>query len=480
MSITNKVSDISGQAVVLRDALVNLVANIGTGMDKAAQSFYTKKRRKFPTPELEAMYTEGGLYQKVVEIIPEDMTREWRSFNDAKLTEDNITIIQKEEKRLDLQEKVKRANMWARLYGGGVIVMNVQNTGEPWEELTLDMVTEGSLACLTVYDSENCKPARINNSDPLKPNFNLPETYRLTNSSTEIHHSRILRFDGQILPFNLLRRNEYWHDSVLNAIFDAFLNLDNTLQNTAGMVFESNVDVIKVKNLMTSLATGGGTDTLVDRFTLAKTIKANNNLTLLDADEDYIKSSNSFSGLAELIKVFMVVAAAVADVPMTRLFNEAAKGLNNGGEENTRNYYDKIRAKQEAKMSPQLNWLDQIIAASLGLDPENMEFKWNSLWQESDETQANIDKVTAETRKLYYDMAILKSSTIAKELMNDKSFSALTPEDITEIEKLEKEASEYDDDAGNDDGLPGGSPSDGTGDKPGDVKTGKSDPKGDE
>jgi len=423
------------------DSLVNFAANLGTSKDKLMHSIFRKTRTRLDAPTLEAMYRETGLVGKIVDIIPHEMTREWRSFADSGLEEEQIDLIVKAEKEFSVRLKFKDAKTWARLYGGSLIVMNVEGTGEPWEPLNLDAVKPGSLKALTVYDSENAHYSKINNLRPLEANFNKPETYRLTNSQVEIHHTRVLRFDGQPLPFNEFRRNRYWNDSVINRIYDSFINLDSTLTNIAGMVFEANVDIVKVKNLMTNLATSAGTDLLTDRFFIAKMLKANNNITLLDADEDYQKSSQNFANLDAIARVFMIVVSAIADVPATRLFGEAAKGLNNGGEENTRNFYDHIKSRQTNEFDDQLHYLDQILARHLGLDPEKMDYDWNRLWQLSDKETAEVQKSNSERDRTYYDMG-MPFSKILTQLMEEDVYTDITPQFIKEVEKLEKEAAE--------------------------------------
>ena len=335
MNIAN-ISDAKKNAM-LTDTLTNLVANMNTGNDKRALSKFTGKGRMDRT-QLEALYREDWIAGKIIDIIADEMTREWRQFTDSEMDSDKVKELTKEENRLKVKYKFNEAKKWARLYGGSLAIMNIEGTGEPHEPLDLESIKEGSLKSLTVFDSENAQYAEINNTNPMEENFLLPDTYRLSNTSVSIHHTRILRFDGQLLPYNELKINRYWHDSVINRIYDSLVNAGIANNSAASLLFESNVDVIKVKNLMTMLSSDEGSKQLTDRFFLAKVLKANNNMTLLDSEEEIVKNNVTFSGIDSMLDRFMTIISAASDIPATRLFGKAPVGMNATGESDVINF----------------------------------------------------------------------------------------------------------------------------------------------
>lgn len=428
------------------DSLINFAAKMGGGMDKLSQSVFAKTRTRLDKHQLAALYRENFIAGKAIDIVPNDMTREWRSFADSGLDETKIEAIENAEKELSIQSKVNEALKWARLYGGSIIVMDIANSGEPWEPLDLETVKEGSLKGLVVFDAENASYVKINQTDPFADNFQKPESYRLSYTAVEIHHTRVLRFDGVVLPNEELRTNRYWNDSILNRAYDQLKNLGVSLDSTAGLLFESNVDIVKVPDLIQMLSTEQGTNSLLNRFGIAKTLKSNNRITLLDGNEEYQNVAKSFAGIPDVLDRFLNVISAVFDIPVTRLFGVSPGGLNATGESDLRNYYDSIAGKQQTDLDPAMQYFDQILSRSLGINPDQMGYDWNQLWQLSDSDTAIIQKSNAERDQIYLANAVLKPSQVATQLMNEDVYIGINPAYIAELEKFEDEEPDEDED----------------------------------
>ena len=440
-AIRSKPINTSVKPAVLKDTLTNLVANMNTGNDKRRHSTFTGRGRLDRT-QLEAMYREDWIAGKIVDIIADEMTREWRKFIDKDLDSDQVEQIEKAENELGIKYMFNEAKKWARLYGGALIIMDIEGTGEPHEPLDLNKVKEGSLKSLNVYDAENAQFHTVNQTDPFAENFLRPETYRLSRTPIEIHHTRVLRFDGQLLPLNELQRNRYWHDSVLGRVYEALVNANIANDSSASLLFETNVDVIKIKDLMVMLSTPDGADILSERFFLAKMLKSNNNVTLLDAEEQIEKHNQTFAGVPEMMDRFMTILSAASDIPATRLFGKAPIGMNATGESDLTNFYDHIKEKQEFEFRPLLKKFDDIFSRHLGIDPEDMDYVFNPLWQISDTEQSTIKLANAQADEIHERMGSVKVSTIAKQLQQEGTYSNITTEDIEEIEEFENPENE--------------------------------------
>src|SRR5215211_1893616 len=102
--------------VILFDGLRNLVSGMGTPKDKRAGYSYIYS----PTAlaELDAMYATDWLAKKIIDIPPQDMTREWRTWQSQDAEE-----IYKTEKEFQVRTKVRKAMTLARLYGGAAIMI---------------------------------------------------------------------------------------------------------------------------------------------------------------------------------------------------------------------------------------------------------------------------------------------------------------------------------------------------------------------
>ena len=397
----------------LGDKLVNLVANLGTERDKASGSVYAPVIMS--DIELSNAYRGAWLPRKIVDIPPLDATRRWRGWQ---ATKEQIEKIEAEEKRLDLRRKVKQAMTRGRLFGGAALFIG---TGErdASQPLTADPIQAGGIKYLTVMNRRQLSPTELE-QDPQSPLFGKPKAYRLAGSAIDIHPSRLVIFIGAEHPDpELAMGNEFgWGDSVLQAVFEAIKQSDATMANTASLVFEAKVDVIKIPDFMQQLQDPGFEKRVLERIRLAATAKGINGALLLDKEEEYETKTASFGGLPDIIDRFLQAVSGAADIPATRLLGQAPSGMNATGDSDLRNYYDRIQAIQELEMCPAMQLLDDcLIRSALGSRPAEIHYIWNPLWQPTATERSEINKRTAETvqilanTKLWNEDALSKAAT---------------------------------------------------------------------
>jgi len=433
-----------------KDGLENLIAQLGTAQDKRnASRFVNAKRLSIDgnQDELNAMYRTDWLAGKVVDIIPNDMTREWRTF-DGDIKPETIQMLEDEEDRLELASKFNEAHIWARLYGTAFIIMSVDDGQTPDKPLNINKIKKDGLNFLNVIDRHRLSNADVvPTADPMNRNFGMPEFYRFNETSLKIHHSRVIRFDGVKLPFDEFRRNNYYSDSVLDRLYEALTNFSTVTDSSASMVYETNVDVMKIKGLMNYLQTAEGETLLRKRFTLAGQMKSFNNMLLLDAEEDWGNKTNSFAGLPDLLDRYAQVLSAASDVPATRLLGTSASGLNATGEGDLKNYYDKIKADQKKIYKPRLDNFDLIMAKSLGLgDDTDMSYEFDSLFQMTPKEKSEVEFNNAQRDGLYLDRDVVTPSVVAKELVEEGTYTNIDEAFIKELEEFENGDDDNDDD----------------------------------
>ncbi|MGE4448581.1 MAG: DUF1073 domain-containing protein [Azospira sp.] len=417
------------------DGLENVVAGLGTDRDKRSYSVWADPRI-LTRQELENMYRGSWLAKKIVNAVADDMTREWLhvTFDGEEMG----TTIEQAEKRFALKRKTNEALKWSRLYGGAVIIIGTRdrNLAKP---LDVKNVRKGDLRYLHVVDRWRLSPAGSLNRDLESPNFGMPDSYVLAESTVQVHHTRVLRFNGEKLPYFAWLRNAMWDDSVLQHVMDSLMNCDTTTQAIATMMFESNVDVVKSEGLADVLAQKDGEAKLTKRFQVAALLKSFNRMLLLDGTESYEKKQNSFANLDKVIQQFMIDVSGAADIPMTRLFGTSATGMNATGDNDVRNYYDMVSAKQEAELRPQLEYLYEVLVRSeLGHMPEDFRFDFNPLWQLSETEQATVEKTRAERDQVYLNAGVVTEALVARELKERGTYRNMTDDDIELAEELSK------------------------------------------
>ena len=434
------------EAHAMADSLVNLMAQLNTEKDKRTHSQFVNTKmlsQRNNEQELNAMYRTNWVCGKGVDILPDDMTREWRTF-EGKIEPSDVEDLENEEKRLQLRAKFNEAHKWARLYGTSYIIMSINDGGLPEDPVDLDMVGPGDLRHINVVDRFRMDTSQvIPIQDPMDAHFGMPEFYRIQETAIRIHHSRVLRFDGMKLPFNEFRRNNYNSASVLERLYDVVINYMSATDSAASLVYESNVDVVKVKGLMSLVSDKTTREMLLQRFQLAMMMKSINNGILLDSEEEYENRQKSFAGLPDLINIFGQITSAAWDIPGTRMLGHSASGLNATGEGDLKNYYDRVKSDQENFYAPKLDYFDDIMLRSLGKESllgGTYSYEWVPLFQETEKEKADTELVRAQRDQIYIDAGVVPEATVAKELAANGTYNNI---DEKWIEGLEEEAEGY-------------------------------------
>jgi len=424
------------QAMVTDD-LVNIMSGANTSRDKGAYGQFMSIARSYQ--ELEQIFSGTAISRKIVEIIPQDMTREWRTFSDADLDDEKTKAFIKEEKRLSVKSKVFESLCLARLYGGALLVPIIENGDDDLSEpLVLDSIGKGELKGFTVVDASYTFPDKLVNQDPTSPMYLMPEYYSFTGmrAGHRVHHSRVIRFDGKKLPRREFQINRYWHQSVLASVYKELSNATTVSDSIAALMHELNIDIVSIKNLANVLATPDGEKIVQRRFETHTLAKSLHNMVVLDADEQFTSRAAPATGIDGLIDKFYGLLAAVVDIPATRFMGNAPGGLNATGESDMRNYYDSIKSQQETSLDPHMELIDEMVARSLWGDvPDGIkEYKWNPLWQESDAERATREFNNAQRDQIYLLNGVITEAHVAEQLMQDKVYSTIDEKHVKELQ----------------------------------------------
>lgn len=432
----SKVSAAKSYSSRFYDGLVNILSGLGTKRDRAGSNQHQKVNKLSDLSSFEAMYTDSSLCRKVVDIIPEDMCREWCKITDKKVSADQVQTLIDREIELGVRSKILEALKLNRMYGGSALIPVYADVdmSEPFDR----EADYGPIQNLVVSDPRYLTPSGIVEQDALKPNYLMPTHFTLSGSTAQIHHSWIRRMDGLYLPRYDRARNNYWGQSVLSSIED---DVNRALMVRGGisqLLDEVNLDVLSVKGLGASLA-AGQKEQIQRRVEAYAQTKSLFRVIMVDADEQFSNRQISMSGMDAILSLFYTLVAGAADIPVTRLLGTSATGLNATGEGDIRNYYDSIAAKQEAQLLPILRWIYGMIGKEQGFDASKLAIEFPPLWQESGTEKESRLNARADRDQKYLTMGIVTESMIAKELQQDSIYSFLTDEHIAQLEDAVKE-----------------------------------------
>lgn len=410
------------------DSLRNLVTGLGTARDKTTA--HTFVAQALDPNELEALYRQSWAARKAVDLIADDETREWRTWQ---AEEAQATALYEAEKALRIRAAVNLARKWERLYGGSAIIL-MQGP----EDLSLPALRQppaGSLRWVRVVEKPRMSVDTWD-EDFASPTFGKPLTYRITPvrgaQQRIVHRSRLVIFDGADAPALYRDSNDGFGLSVLDWLRDVIVRAEATAQNVSVMVDEASLDVVKVPDLQNHLGDEESKRRLIDRFMLAMQAKSTVRTLILGGDEEFDRKTQSFSGLHEIMDRQHEAVAAALDMPLTRFMGRSPGGLNATGDSDLQNYYDMIRSRQTTDLSDTLKPLDDALKAHVGATGPDVVSTWNSLWTPTPKERAEIAKSKAETTQIYVNAGIFPLPGLAKavraQLVEDETYPNLDQE----------------------------------------------------
>lgn len=423
------------------DGLTSLMSGLGTSADRRSYQHYAFMH--LPLEQVESAYRTSWLMRQIIDIPAIDMTKAWREW-DAE--PDVIAALEAEEKRLQLQHKIKRAVISARLWGGSALVIGANDSDDPTEPLDPKNITEGGLEFLTLFARNQISAGQLD-TDPMSPFYLQPKSWNLGGiggHSQQVHPSRVIPFIANPAPEgSLLLQDTFWGDPVMASIQNALKNADVAQDGFGALIEEAKIDVIKVPGLMKNIASEEYETKLLNRLQAAQSGKSMWRALVLDGGEEWDQKSQNWGGVTNVLMAYMQIIAGAADIPVTRLLGASPTGLASTGEGEERDYQSMIESRQEEIITPALDRLDEVMVRSaLGEYPDDLAWKWNPLKRMTEMEAAEVEERRSKTIKAYADTGLLDGDALAKIAANAMSQSGNWPgaeEAFREAEEMEAE-----------------------------------------
>jgi phage-related protein (TIGR01555 family) len=407
------------------DGWLNVLSGLGTSRDKRKAASFSRNGIMRDRGELEDLYAADDIAARIVDALPDEMTREWieLQFPDSEIQKGVSQSLEV----LDARAKVHTSLIWARLFGGSVILLGVddgQTVDKPLNEDTIK-----ALHFLTVLDRFSVEPG-LPYADPFSPKFGKPEFYKvqpqMASSSGEdtrfgvvIHESRLLRFDSGIaLTPRRAQENSTWSDSVLERVAELLPDFHSIYNGTAHIIQDFSQGVYKIKNLGNMLAAGADAN-VIKRLQMLDLSRSVVRAIVVDAEgEDFTRETASLAGLSDLMERWQTRLAAAARMPASIMMGQSPGGLNATGEMELRYWYDHVRSQQEAALRPQLEKLIRVMLKAKtgptnGQEPESWTFYFKSLWQPSQAEETDARNKQANTDQIYIQSGVVTAEEIA-------------------------------------------------------------------
>ena len=262
----------------------------------------------------------------------------------------------------------------------------------------------------------------LRNDDPNDDNFGKTEYYTIcpmNGNPFDVHHSRLLMFNGETLPRRERIANNGAGLSCLDGVIKAIRRNDTAHARALDIIERVSQAVLKLKGLSDMLMTDEGTMAVKTRLDLLDMSRNILNSMAIDMEDDFQIHNMSVTGIREIIQEFQQEISGMTGIPVTILFGRSPGGENSTGAADFENYYNAVRRYQHTKMKPQLEKLIKMIqycknGPTNGKEYENWQIEFNPLKEMTEReeidiasSKAGVNKTKVDTVKAMLDMQIM-------------------------------------------------------------------------
>ena len=424
------------------DGYVNLLNKYGTKQDNS-EAYKFEREPVIPDMQLTGLYEGNGLFSKIIDTPAEEALKHGFDLN-LKSNEMNAFVDEALDD-LEWDEKATTAIKWARLYGGALIVMLIDD-GRGLEE-PVDWEHIRSIDELRVYERSIVQPdyASLYQQDyggkgvgNRVSKFGQPEYYYVSSiyGSFKVHESRCLVFRNGVLPEQTSNATYlFWGMPEYVRIRRALRETVTAHTDSVKLLERSVQAIYSMKGLASLLTTDDGENQVLKRLQLVDTSRGLLNSIAIDSEgEQYDFKTFQFSGVKDVIDATCNMLSALTNIPQTILFGRSPAGMNATGDSDFESYYNFVEKIQRLMLKRNLRTLLDVVfragiaSGDVAEEPDyKLEFK--PLWSLSDTEQAAVDQtkaqtalVKAQTAQAYVDMQALDPTEVRRRLASDEEF----------------------------------------------------------
>jgi phage-related protein (TIGR01555 family) len=402
------------------DGLQNVLIGMGTGRDK---SQYTKTTATvfLAQEELENLYGEW-LPRRIIDIYADQATRKGFKvlFGGEGVRAEEVQGIEQVIEDLYILEHLNLAAKNSRLYGGACLLLFIDD-GRP-AHMPVDKRNIRRIEDIECLDRWQIAPVinEENLYDYSKATYYQIISGDLINQPqlTYIHRDRILRFDGDWLPYRIRQRNYGWGMSSLQTVYDSFKHYWTGLNSAATLLTEFDIFVHKVRGLAAMLA-AGKESSIRDRLQVNDMSKSVYRGYAIDAEKEELEFiSRNFGGIGEILEKLRVDIIGASKIPHTVLFGESPGGLGSTGRSEERDFAKTLADYQSVHFKrPMKKLLEYIMLSKEGPTkgelPESWRIAFNPLFELNEREMADVRARVAAVDGRYIQLGVLSPKEVA-------------------------------------------------------------------
>lgn len=352
------IDNYGGSIITGQSAALNM-ATIGYNLSYNLLTLY-------PYP-LSYAYKQYGFLQTAIDQPIEDAFRGGVKLDSATLSPDELELLTQTMEDNDDWEKIKEAQRWGRLFGGGLLIANT------------DQVSDKPLNEKKLYKSR----LEFIPSDRWESVMLDPDAGALY-SSFEFHgknidKSRVCLAIGKKAPYYVRMRLQGWGLSFFEQTLPPLIQYLKSQNVMLEILDESKIDILKISGLANTLLSKNGTEIVKRRVDVAAANKNYKSMLVMDAEDEYEQKQLSMAGLPELSKEIRIMIAAYLRQPVSKIWGTGSSGFSSG-EDDLENYNAMIESEIRPQTLKMIKWVVDLRCMQLfGRKVPDLLIKWSPL-----------------------------------------------------------------------------------------------------
>lgn len=417
--------------------LINALTGMGTGRDRNLYSSVAPAEF-LAEAELDNLYLTSWLCRRVVDIVPSEATRMGWDIglgDDTKKARKQSDDLIAAGERLRLRQHVREAAQLARLHGGAVLIMLTDEGGSTALDKPINPKRLRKIKGLHALDRWRIWPA------PGWTGIGTPELYEFnTNRDTDltqygldqmeavqIHASRVLRFEGENVPWRWKSHFRWWGVSVLQPLWEVFRRYETGQSSAASLLHDFDQFIHKIPGLG-GMISAGNQEAITRRLEINQMARSVYRGLVLDANEDASFISRSAAGISDILDRLTQEVTGATRLPHTKLWGESPSGLGATGRSEDRAFAQDVAEYQEDFLQQPLRQFYATLMASedgpySGEPPEDWRVQFRPTFVMTDEETATLRQSVAAADVQYINAGVLKANEVALARFGRPEFS---------------------------------------------------------
>lgn len=310
---------------------------------------------------------------------------------------------------------------FGRIYGIRVAMFVVESTDPDYylKPFNIDGVKPGTYRGISQVDPQWCIPdlSDANLKDPASIKFYEPTFYTI--GGTVVHRSHLSIYVPFPVTDFLKPGYQFGGISVPQRIYERVYASERTANEAPILAMTKRLIALALPD-----SAFADEETLLGRIAQWCMLKDNHGVRVGGKDEMIQQFDTSLADLDAVIMTQYQLAAAIAEVPSTKLLGTSPKGFGASGEYEEASYREFLEGLQ-AKLDFMLRRHHQlvmksIVAPELGIEPLEVDHQWQSLDSPTAVEWADIALKKAQADQIYATIQAVDPTDIRRKIQNDK------------------------------------------------------------